>query len=212
MKKICIAMTAAMFVAGCSSTGSKTSSEPQPEKVVGRMDDLSSRPSWLKEGEPFTIESGHVMALGSATIPADDRIEAAYRIAENNAKASVANAVEQRLEYILQNAEEGTGTGTTQARYIGAETSKLTTSSLRLDKRYWEKVAVSTADGQRVVQTRVFVAVRMPEADFKQAVFQAIRRQQGQGGISQDFKSKVEQHWDRFVGPQGPAPASESEH
>lgn len=214
MKKLCLTLSTIFALAACSSTGSRSSTpEPLPEKVLSRMDDMSARPSWLKEGEPFRIEDGHVIVLGSATIPADDRIEAAYRIAENNAKSSIANAVEQRLEFIFQNAEEGTASGATQARYIGAEASKLTTSSLRLDRRYWEKVATSMSDGQRVVQTRVFVSVRMPEADFKTAVLEAIRKQHGQGGISDEFKKRVDEQWDRFVSaPAGPAPASVSEH
>ena len=99
---------------------------------------------------------------------------------------------------------------TTQARYIGAEASKITTSSLRLDQRYWEKVATTTDSGQRITQYKVFATVRMPESEFKMAVMNAIRHQQGKGSLSQDFADKVNKHWDSFVNPSQPqtAPAS----
>ena len=101
--------------------------ENTPKKIVARIDDLSSRPSWLKESEPFVIEKGTVTSLGQTTIPGDNRVEAGYRVAENNAKAAIAGAIEQRLEFIFQNAEEGSGIDATQAHYIGAESSKIVT-------------------------------------------------------------------------------------
>jgi hypothetical protein len=39
----------------------------------------------------------------------------------------------------------------------------------------------------------------MPETDFKRAVINAIRKQEGKGGLSQDFSKKVDEHWDNFV-------------
>jgi hypothetical protein len=161
---------------------------------------MQARPSWLKESEPFRFENGMVSSLGSTVIPADHRVEAAYRIAENNAKAAFANSIEQRLEFVFQNAEEGTSMDTTQARYIGAEASKLTSSSVRVDKHYWEKVAVTKDSGDRVTMTKVFVTVTMPESAFKQAVHAAVAKAQGKGSLSADFAKKVDEHWDKFSG------------
>lgn len=200
MKCIMLALTTLLFI-GCSSAPKSeiTTSETQKDVVVSRIDDLSERPSWLKESTPVQIGSGAVVSLGQTVIPSDHRVEAAYRIAENNAKAQIAKAIEQRLDFVFQNAEEGTDISSTQARYIGAEAANLTTSSLRLDKRYWEKVATTQDNGQRVTQYRVFATVTMPEQDFKRAVLEAIRKQQGKQGISQDFAKKVDAHWDKFV-------------
>lgn len=185
-------------LSACSSA--PRTAENSEDKVVARIDGMSSRPEWLKESQPFVTEGGIVSMLGQTTIPADDRVEAAYRIAENNAKAGIASAIEQRLDFVFQNAEEGTRLDSTQARYIGAEASKLTTSSIRPDKRYWEKVAMTTDSGERTTRYRVFTRVTMPEADFKRAVLDAVRRQQGKGGLSADFAKKVNEHWDQFVG------------
>ena len=46
----------------------------------------------------------------------------------------------------------------------------------------------------------------MPETDFKRAILDAIRKQQGKGGLSKDFAQKVDQHWDKFVN----APATDA--
>src|SRR5688572_6854774 len=126
-------VSAVLVVAGCSS--SRPNAENTPDQVVSRIDDVSSRPSWLKESVPFQVKDGQVTSLGSTQIPGDHRVEAAYRIASNNAKAAISNAIESRLEFILQSAEEGTG-DSTQARFIGAEASKLVSSSIRPGARY----------------------------------------------------------------------------
>jgi hypothetical protein len=191
----------ALWLVACSSAPKQpTPPELERDAVVSLIDDLSSRPQWLKESEPVRVSDGFVTSLGETVIPADHRVDAAYRIAENNAKSQIAKAIEQRLDFVFQNAEEGTSMNATQARSIGAEAANLTTSTLRLDKRYWEKVATTQDNGQRVTQYKVFVTVRMPEADFKRSVMDAIHKQQGKGGISEDFAKKVDQHWDRFTG------------
>ena len=86
-----------------------------------------------------------------------------------------------------------------QARFIGAETSKLVSSSLRVSKRYWEKVSAATSTNERTIQFRVFTLVEMPESDFKTAIVNAARKRQGKGGLSADFAKKVDQQWDKFV-------------
>ena len=171
----------------------------QPDVVLSRIDDLNKRPSWLDETRPFRVENGYVVSLGQTTIPAGDSIEAAYRIAENNAKGAISSAIQDRLKFIFQNAEQGTSLDATQTKYIGEEVSKLTTSELRLDRHYWEKVATTSDDGQRMIEYRVFATVRMPETNFKTAVLDAIRKREGMGGISKDFAEKVNHEWNTFV-------------
>jgi hypothetical protein len=190
----------AIVLVGCSSSvKNPTKSELEPDRVVSRIDDLSSRPDWLKESEPFRIEKGAVVSTGMTTIPTTDRVEAAYRIAQNNAKAAIAGAIEQKLEFIFQNAEEGTSINSTQARYIGAEASSLVTNSIRIGKNYWEKVASTQDSGERLTQYKVFSMVTMTEDEFKRAIFEAIKKAQGKGGLSKDFAKKVDSHWDKFV-------------
>jgi hypothetical protein len=202
---ICVSF---VIISGCASMPKQLTAENTPDKVIARIDELSSRPEWLRESTPFEVRNGEVISLGSTVIPADNRVEAAFRIAENNAKASIAGAIEQRLEFVFQNAEEGTSLDATQARFIGAEASNLITSSIRPGKRYWEKVAITTDSGERITRYKVFSTVTMPESDFRKSIIDAARRAQGKGGLSQDFAKKVDQHWDQFTGSQR-APTSQ---
>lgn len=199
MKRVTSAAIAAFFLAGCSSTPKSTTPEAMPDKVLSRINDMSSRPDWLHEDRPFEIRDGIVTSLGQTTIPGGDRVEAAYNITDNNAKGAICSAIESRLEVIFQNAEEGTSIDSTQARRIGADACKITTSSIRPGTRYWEKVAMSMDSGERVTRYKVFSTVTMPETDFKRAVMDAIRKQQGKGGLSKDFAKKVDEHWDSFA-------------
>ena len=140
MKKIIVITASAILILGCSSTSTNPTSESAPDKVISRINDASERPAWLNEARPFEIMKGTVISLGQTTIPGDNRVEAAYTIAENNAKGSICSAIESRLDYVFQQAEEGTGIDASQVRRIGAEACKLTTSSIRVGNRYWEKV------------------------------------------------------------------------
>lgn len=199
MKMLIIAGGIAIF-SGCSSAPRIGVEHAGEERVLSRIDDLGSRPSWVTESNPFQIRDGQVTSLGMTTIPADNRVEAAYRISDNSGKAALASAITQKLEFIFQGSEEGTAMDATQARYIGAESSKLVTSSIRSSRHYWEKVAITQANGQLDLRIRAFSLVSMPENDFKAAIVDAIRRNQGKAGISAEFAKKVDQHWDQFVG------------
>lgn len=169
------------------------------EKVLSRIDGMSARPSWLNESEPFRIENGKVYSLGRTTIPGDHRVEAGFRIADNNGKASVATAIEQKLEFVFQNAEEGTSMDSNQARYIGSEAAHLSASSIRLGHHYWEKLIVIGENGQPQTQYRVFSEIVMPESDFKAAIIDAARKAQGKLGLSADFAQKVDKQWNKLV-------------
>src|SRR5438046_192794 len=91
-----------LLIGGCGSVPKQTTPENTQDVVISRIDDLSKRPEWVKESEPFKIQNGKVISLGQTSIPGDNRVEAGYRIAENNAKASIATAIEKRLEFLFQ--------------------------------------------------------------------------------------------------------------
>lgn len=199
MKKIPMALIGLALLPACSSTRMADVPGTEPDMVISRMEGFSSRPDFVNESEPFLISGGNVVSLGMATIPGDQRVEAAYRIAENNAKAGIASAIEQRLDFIFQNAEEGGSLDATQARYIGAEATRISTFSMRPGHLYYEKVVISGDNGLRRVVYRVFATVTMPEVDFRRAIIDAIRRHEGRKGLSEAFAKKVDEHWNQFV-------------
>lgn len=202
--KLIIALFLFALLQSCS-TSTKTNPENIADVVISRIDELSARPDWVSESEPFKVKNGIVYSLGSTVIPGDHRIEAAYRIAENNAKALIVNSIQQRLEFVFQNAEEGTAIDSTQARYLGAEASSIISSSMQQSKRYWEKVATTRDNGDRVTQFRVFSLVTMPEPEFKKAIIDSLRKQQGKAGLSAEFAKKVDAQWDKFTEARTPS-------
>lgn len=206
MKKILIP-TILLIACGCSSNQNvQNSNFPDDseleEKVISRIDGLSSRPSWFKESEIFKIQDGNVVSLGSAVIPGNHRVDAAIRIAQNNAKGGICGAIEQRLDYVFQNAQEGTAIDSNQARFIGAEACKMTTSSILSGKIYWEKILSKRDTGERFTQYNVFATVIMSESELKAAILDAISKRAGKGGLSKDFAKKVDQHWEQFTRPE----------
>jgi hypothetical protein len=190
-----------VFFSGCSSNSIRPTptAETEPDRVIARIDDMAARPNWLHESQPFTIQGGIVTSLGQTQIPGDNLVDAAYRIAENSAKASIASAIKERVDFIFQQAQEGTAIDANQARFIGAAAANSAILQVRPGNRYWEKVATTLDSGQRSTQYRVYASVTMPESDFKRAVLEAARKASGHGGVSQDFSVKIEQHWNDFV-------------
>ena len=191
--RIFYALVAIAALSGCASA--------MKDEVLARSDDFTSRPKWVREENTFTVEKDNVYILGFHEMPVvGKRLTTGYRIAENNAKAGFSSAIEQKLNFIFQNAEEGDEMGAEQTRFIGGETSKLTASAIRPDKRYWERVSrVVDADGRREVVYRIYVRLAMPEADFKKAIEEAIKRNSGKKGISEDFAKTVNANWDKMI-------------
>lgn len=168
-----------MLLSSCSSTEKHIVNDVVIEKdiVLARMNDASERPDWLDESTPMYVKDGYIYALGNTTLDGEARVEAGYRIAENNAKAVLSSSIEQKLDFVFQNAEEGTDLTSTQAKFIGGEFSNLTANSLLPNKRYWEKVAMSKSSGQKTIIYKIFATVKMKESDFKTAVLESIKCQ-----------------------------------
>ena len=184
----------------CSSTVKTVDGrEIKPDVILSRIDNLNGRPDWLKESEAFVIKNNEITSLGSTVIAGDERVEAAYRIAENEAKAAISKGIEQKLSFIFQNAEEGTKLDNSQVRFIGSEISRMTTSSIKLKNRYWEKLVTYSDAGVSKTIYKVFASVTMAESDFKQAVLDAIKKREGKGGLSADFSKKVDAEWVKLV-------------
>lgn len=202
MKRILL-IASVIGLSGCSSAPKYAQNKPetQPDVVISRIDDMSERPPWLKEAAPFRIENGMVISMGIYTMPSDQRVESGFRIANNNAKAAISSAIEQKLSFILQNAEEGSSFDSSQVRYIGAEASEITSSTMRPMHQYWEKISTTLDSGERVTRYKIFAIVNMPEDEFKKAIYNAMNKGQGKGKISADFKEKVDKHWDEFRKP-----------
>ncbi len=196
----------AILLASCTST---ITSSITDDKVISRSDSRSSRPSWIKEETPLTSDKNYLYFLGQAKLPAEKaNISMGYRIAENNAKNTIAGAINQNLTYIFQNAEEGITIDTNQIQFVSTESAKAVMSMALPSERYWEKVlSTIDANGNKEMFYSVFARIKMKESDLKKAIDRTLNENKG---ISDDFKKKVDQQWDNMVKEQYPEDASKN--
>ena len=193
MKKFVFATSVSLILAACGGGMS--------DKVIQRSDDLSSRPSWAKESIPLTKKGADLYFLGQARIPAEKaNVSMGYRIAENNAKNSIAGAINQNLTYMFQNAEEGTSYDANQVQFVSTESAKALMSKAIVSDRYWEKVlSTVNAEEDKEMFYSIYARVKISENDLKQAIERTLNKNKG---ISEDLKKKATQQWDLMVNEQ----------
>ncbi len=193
MKKFVFTTSMSLILAACGGGMS--------DKVIQRSDDLSSRPSWAKESTPLTKKDSDLYFLGQARIPAEKaNVSMGYRIAENNAKNSIASAINQNLTYMFQNAEEGTSYDANQIQFVSTESAKAVMSKAIVSDRYWEKVlSTVNAEADKEMFYSIYARVKISESDLKQAIERTLNKNKG---ISEDLKKKAAQQWDLMVNEQ----------
>lgn len=179
----------------CSSTPATKGYED--DKTLSTLNG-QSQPDWADESKPFFIRDGKAYSIGFTTLRGDDRPEAGLRVSENSARGNFAKAVEDRMEFVFQNAEENAGMDSTQAKFIGSEVSRLTSHSIRVESHFWKRYAQSSESGDRHIYYKVYSLVTMPENDLKKAIDDAIAGRV-EKSLSPSFQAKVDQQWDRFV-------------
>lgn len=203
--RIALICTSIGIAVGCSSPAPKNESadksvpDIQPDKVLSRIDDLQARPGWLHESRPFEIKDGVVTSLGSTTIPGDHRIEAAYKICDNAARAEIGKSIALKLDAVFQVADEGTAPGDQRVQNMSAEAMRLTTNALKVSNHYWERVLTTADSGERTTKFKVFCTVTMDESAYKKAIGDSIRKAEGKGSISADLAKKADAQLERIV-------------
>ncbi len=170
----------------------------QEEKILATASN-KSQPDWADETKVFWVEDGKVHSLGITQIRGDERPEAGVRIAQNNARANISKAIENRMEFIFQGAEENASYESTAAKFIGSEVSSVTSHSMRADAQWWKRFEQSEEDGSRKIYYKLYALETMPEEDFKRAVFAALNKGVQKHQLSESFQKQVDKQWDRFV-------------
>lgn len=200
MKSSILTISFLTLLTACSSNPvqQQFDEEAAKDKIIDRSDELSKRPEWVNESESYSVKGGNIYSLGVTTIKGDQQIDAAYRIAENNAKAVFSKAIEQKLEYFLQSAKEGMDIGTDVNRYISTEVSKLSSSGIIVSNKYWEKYITTESSGLKVARYRVFVRVMIAESILKDQVFKALNKSSGVAQ-TQEFKKSLEKKWEEII-------------
>lgn len=191
-------------LSACSSTGVVNYERDQ---VLSTAND-EDQPDWANENVPFQIKDGKVFSVGVAYIRGDEVPSAGGRIAANNARANIAKAVENRMEFIFQQGAENASFDSQVAKFIGSEVSNLSANNLREEGHWWTRYATSEENGERRIKYRLYSLVTMSEADFKAAVFKAMNKATAQNKVSPEFRAQLARQWDRFVEGNGAATSS----
>jgi len=176
----------------CGSTMKKAPGD----KVLGRIDDLESRPKWFNESEDVQEHGDKLIFWGRTTLKRGERVEIGYRISELNAKSKIASYVSEKISSITQTADEVSEADSTLFRGIITQKAKVRLSEIKSGKRYWEKVLTVDAHGDEQIEHRVFQSVEIKKSDLAKLVREAL--EQGKHKLSEDFTKKVEAEWDKI--------------
>jgi hypothetical protein len=192
-------LVTALVLSGCSSSPQINGVKYEKDQVLSTSGD-QSEPQWAEDGEtkPFIFKDSKFYSVGIATIPGSDRPEAGLRIAENNSRAALAKNISNKLEFIFQNAEQGTGYES-EAKFIGSEFTSLTTSSIQLEGHFWKRIAQVQEDGSKRIFYKLYALSSMSEPEMKSAIYKAIHDGENQHKISDGFRKQVDKQWDNLT-------------
>ncbi len=181
MFKIALFLFTFVFTA-CSSIG---------ERVLVRMDDVSSRPEWATLSKTTFPKEGKIMVVGYAEVPADARISAAVKLADNNARFEVSRMITNDMGFIFQNLKEGVLDGGDLSRFYGMEISKTLASDTVTEKRYWEKVETFDSYGEKVYKLRLYSLISIKSSTLRRAIAKANAKQ---NDITPELKKEITDH------------------
>lgn len=188
MKKITL-LTSVLALAAC---GGGTS-----DKVISRSDELSSRPAWVQDDNPVVIKNDDMFITSMATVRSDRaNISQGYRIAENQAKTDLSNAIKTDIKTNFVDAQEGVEGDQFRTEFLSIEKSEISFSGLMPSNRYWEKVLVTNANGDKEMEYRFFARMKIKEADFKKQMKNFLN---GNKGLSPEFNRRVTETVNEFT-------------
>jgi hypothetical protein len=180
-----ILLICTMILVACSSVG---------DRKVASMDD-ASKPDWSNQQKSVTVKEGKIRILGFNELSADAKISAALRLADNAARAEFSKMIENNFSTITQNLEEGVTDEGGLTRTYSAEVSKTVIHELQIVHRYWEKVLVMDADGEKSMRLRTYSMAEIPEAKFKKL----LRERLDKDKIDPEVKKQVLNHFESEI-------------
>lgn len=181
MKKIFLMLAMLAGLGACASG--------MHDEVIARSDELSSRPSWAKDDKPIEVKDGDMFVTSMATVRNDRaNIAQGYRIAENQAKTDLSNAIKTEIKTNFVDAQEGIEGDQYRTEFLSIEKSEIAFSGLTPANRYWEKVLVTNADGDKEMEYRFYVRMKIKESDFKKQMNDFLN---GNKGLSAEFNKRV---------------------
>lgn len=189
MKTSILLLASVIGLAGCASG--------MQDEVIARSDELLHRPEWVKDDEPIMVKNGDMFVTSMASVRSDRaNISQGYRIAENQAKTDLSNAIKTEIKTNFVDAQEGIQGDQFRTEFLSIEKSEIAFSGLIPANRYWEKVLVSNADGDKDIEYRFYARMKIKESDFKKQMQNFLN---GNKGLSAEFGKRVTETVNEFT-------------
>ena len=189
MKTSILLLASVIGLAGCAGG--------MQDEVIARSDELSHRPEWVKDDEPIMVKNGDMFVTSMASVRSDRaNISQGYRIAENQAKTDLSNAIKTEIKTNFVDAQEGVQGDQFRTEFLSIEKSEIAFSGLTPANRYWEKVLVSNADGDKDIEYRFYARMKIKESDFKKQMQNFLN---GNKGLSAEFGKRVTETVNEFT-------------
>ena len=143
------------------------------------------------------VKNGDMFVTSMAAVRSDRaNISQGYRIAENQAKTDLSNAIKTEIKTNFVDAQEGIQGDQFRTEFLSIEKSEIAFSGLTPANRYWEKVLVSNADGDKDIEYRFYARMKIKESDFKKQMQNFLN---GNKGLSAEFGKRVTETVNEFT-------------
>ncbi|MFH1726867.1 MAG: hypothetical protein ABIA04_00425 [Pseudomonadota bacterium] len=194
MRKLFIILSILPILFSCSIK-SKDGFNATPDEIIFKSQD--NTPDWAEAKKRF-INKEKLYIVGMAEIPGDSSPEKGIEIASMNAKSSLAQEINTKLESQVQTASEGLGIDKTVLNKIIAIGSKLDNLvGIFTEETYYQKIA--TSDGYtQTTKYQCFALVGIDLKEYHRQINISIANSIGDKELSESFKKKVEAQWDTF--------------
>ncbi len=183
------------FFSGCSSA--PTNTEYKPDRVVGRMDELDSRPNWVTESTSVQEKDGKLQFIGVSEVPGDSRVQAAFKMSDASARGYVVNKIETSVLKVVESSDTGLSMEDQSLQSLIQEVSKSSLKNIDVKSRYWEKVARTSSGGSESLVLKTFSLIEIPTQEMKNLLTSAIEspKTQVKSDLRNRLKTAIDSGW-----------------
>lgn len=170
------------------------------DRIISSSDDSFSYPSWALEQTRY-VNGETMFVSGSVEIDVSQSPSQGLEAAGLIARAHLAEEVKSRLQSQMQYASEGLDVKSqTLQRIVNQEASIDRLIGSYVSKRWYAKVVVPDADGQKLVRYRCFTLVALPMNVYRAQIAEALSEAASNGKLSQEFRKRATESWEMFFG------------
>ncbi len=153
----------------------------------------------LKDALPYEADGNLVTATSMISIPGENRLESGIKMAQMQAKSTLAHTIESSLNSFSQYSAETSSADSVQMRELIGDTAKVVANEFKLGKVYYEKQKIISDSGIPVTKWKIWAQVYTDEANYKKLVMDAIRKRQGRGQFTAEFAKVVDKNFSQMV-------------